>query len=514
MTTTVRYCLLLFIAGGASFLPAQAPPEDSLTRSLELLGELVRADNFEEAQLEAGRLREFLQQQQVFCPAEAVPILSTIYYHNQDKKSALAFLEEALEDARRDRNPKTQARLLEVLVEAYNKWKQAEAASACQQLLLAAREAQAEHQHKAAIDLLHLQIDSLSRLQQREQTEQARYIRLDRASIFLLAGTGTGLLLALLLFNWRNTRRWRKRLARKEMENEFLRSDRFTSTLQTDTHPVPVPSVSPELAAPQEKLFQANTQRPDKTALFIEPNRQIVLYLKSLLSDRFEIETAGSASEGLQVANNLLPDLIVCDAVLNGQTGIEVVRKIKLSERTNHIPIILLTARSGNEGKLDALRAGADAWFSRPVLDNEFDAQVTQLLDARKELHENFTRFLHLYYSENRIEPDDPFLSQAVRIIDQHLSDPDFFADDLARKMQLHKQHLVKKLNALTGKEPTQLIREMRLEKAKALLEKRAGNPQTIAELVGFSSSGTFALAFKEYFGENTLLLHNDSRRY
>ncbi|MBK6931340.1 MAG: helix-turn-helix transcriptional regulator [Saprospirales bacterium] len=73
--------------------------------------------------------------------------------------------------------------------------------------------------------------------------------------------------------------------------------------------------------------------------------------------------------------------------------------------------------------------------------------------------------------------------------------------------MQLHKQLFTKKLFVLTGKTPVQLIREMRLEKAKALLEKRAGTPQAIADLVGFSSTGSFALAFKEYFGENTLLL-------
>ncbi|MCC6459561.1 MAG: helix-turn-helix domain-containing protein, partial [Saprospiraceae bacterium] len=189
------------------------------------------------------------------------------------------------------------------------------------------------------------------------------------------------------------------------------------------------------------------------------------------------------------------------------KTGIEVIRQIKLSERTNHIPVILLSERHGNEGKLDALRAGADAWFSRPVLDDEFDSEVSRLLDARKAKHDTFARFLHLFYSENRIALDDPFLSRTVELIDLHLGDPDFMAEELSKKMQLHKQHYFKKLQTLTGKAPLQLIREMRLEKAKVLLEKRAGTPQAIAELVGFSSSGSFALAFKEYFGENTSLL-------
>jgi len=269
-----------------------------------------------------------------------------------------------------------------------------------------------------------------------------------------------------------------------------------------------------ELIAP---LAQTNTwvtgEKPEQIALIIEPNRQIVLYLKSLLADRFQIETARTPSEGLQMANQLLPDLIVCDAILNGKTGIDVSRQLKLSDKTNHIPIVLLSDHHGNEGKLDALRAGADVWFTRPILDDHFDASIQRLIDGRKSKHALFQRFLHLYFTENRIEIEDPFLAQSVQWIEQNLSDPNFTAEEMARKMQLTKQHYFKKLLVLTGKEPVQLIREMRLEKAKSLLDKRAGTPQAISELVGFSNPGTFALAYKAYFGENTLLLNLEYRK-
>lgn len=98
-------------------------------------------------------------------------------------------------------------------------------------------------------------------------------------------------------------------------------------------------------------------------------------------------------------------------------------------------------------------------------------------------------------------------------MIEENLADPDFMADDIARKLQMTKTHYTKKLKVLTGKEPVQLIREMRLEKAKILLEKRAGTPQVISELVGFANPGTFALAFKDYFGDNTLLLYTTPSR-
>lgn len=503
MRQPIFLSLLLLLAGSVSRLSAQMRT-DSIDQALALIGELKEEDNYEEAQVETENLRDYLQRHQLPYPAEAVPLFSDIYRHNRDKKSAYEFLSEANQSARNHPEPL----LLEALADAFADWKRPENALDCLRRLVAIKDSLAERERRTDIAVLQLQLDSLARMQRAERTEQAGDIRVQYEYLYALGGLIPALFFLVFLFNRRTSRRWRKQLAKRDLEIDFLRSDRFSETLPNY---MPIPDNStPEPAlpySPDRPYHPGNKHRPDKTALIIEPNRQIVLYLKSLLSDRFEVETALSANEGLLAASNHLPDLIVCDAALNGQTGIEVVRQIKLAERTNHIPIILLTERFGNEGKLDALRAGADAWFSRPLLDRELDAQVTLLLDAHKQNHERFARFLHLYFSENRIPLNDPFLSKVVAAIEQNLSDPDFMADDLARKMQLHKQHFFKKLHVLTGKEPVQLLREMRLEKARSLLEIRAGTPQTVAELVGFSSSGTFALAFKEYFGENTSLL-------
>ena len=509
MHRLVRCSLLLLFAGSAVSLPAQ-PNTDSVTTYLGLLNELVQAGNFEQAQLEAQNFRTLLQQQQLPAPPAAIPLLSGIYEHNEDPASALAFLAEVLRGAQRDPDPQSRARTFAELVKAFNAWEQPEQAQACLQLLEAARDSINERDRRITLQAVRLQLDSLTALRRLEIADQGRYYRLERERAFLLGGALLLAFLGLILANLRTAAHWRKRLAKKELENELLRSDRYAATLPNEVFPIEMPG--PVQSPIDQRRFGEKTPA-GKTALLIEPNRQILMYLKSLLSDHFDIETAGTASEGLHMASNHLPDLIVCDAVLNGITGIDVARQIKLSERTSHIPIILLTDRYGNEGKLDALRAGADAWFTRPVLHHVFEEEVRRLLDARKTKHELFARFLHLYYSENRIALDDPFLTRTVQLIDQYLADPDFMAEELARKMQLNKQLYFKKLQVLTGKEPMQLIREMRLEKAKALLEKRAGTPQAIAELVGFSSSGTFALAFKEYFGENTLLLLNDVRR-
>jgi DNA-binding response OmpR family regulator len=506
--------LLGFLAVPSAFSQGAAR-QDSLQGRLRLLQELVQSANYEKAQVEAEELRMFLQRRRQPVPPLAVELISKTYRANKDERSAFRFLSEADLDARRDPNPVTKAALLTVLVREFGRWQMPEAALAAQQMLSVARDSAQARQRRAELRQIALQLDSLQALRREEQAAERRYVRLERDRAFLLAGVGALAFFVLIFANARSQDRWRRRLEQKDLEMDVLRTNlrhirnEGAQMAGESATPAPMAVASAPTARPQGAYWFPGGEKPQQIALVIEPNRQVVLYLKSLLADRFQVETAHTANEGLQLANSLLPDLIVCDAQLNGKTGIDVVRQCKLSERTNHIPIILLSDKTGNDGRLDALRAGADHWFTRPVLDEEFDAQVLRLLDGHKARHQEFARYLHLFFTDHRPALDNPFLQRTVQEIEQHLGNPDFTAEDIARRMQMSKAHFSKKLRVLTGKEPIQLIREMRLEKAKVLLEKRAGMPQAIAEMVGFSSPGTFALAFKDYFGENTLLLHS-----
>lgn len=493
--------VLLNIPGA---LAQQDAVTDTLENHLKLLAQLKQAGNFEQAQVAAEEFRAFLRRHRLPPPAPGVSILSDIYEANDDERSAFHFLAESELAARQSANLTEKVKLLEVLVREMDQWKMTQQALSAQKLLAATQDSLDKRQVLLERQVLLTQLDSLAALRQREQQARDEFLPLRREYAYLAGGLVLLLLLLMITSINRTREHWRKLLERKELEMDILRAN------MRHNMPAPVETPAETLAEPEEQelpYWLPGGQKPRQLALVIEPNRQVVLYLKSLLANSFQVETAFTATEGLQMAGNLLPDLIICDAVLNGKTGIDVIRQIKLAERTNHIPIILLSEKHGNEGKLDALRAGADAWFSRPVLDDEFDEQVKRLMDSRKQQHDQFARYLHLYYTESPIPVNDPFLLQTVRLIDQQLANPDFTGETIARQIQLSKNHFFKKLHVLTGKEPGQLIREMRLEKAKVLLEKRAGTPQAIAELVGFSSPGSFALAFKEYFGENTLLL-------
>mgnify|MGYP001203512903 CR=1 FL=1 len=514
--TRLTFLLALLCVGEAAYCQNKAAVDTFNTR-LTLLTQLSQSANYEQAQVEAEGLRAFLKRHQMPITPKALTLISGIYKANSDDRSATRLLSDAELDARKDPNPVTKAALLNTLVDECRRWDLPDQALTCQQMLTIAQDSIAVRKRRAETLGMQQKMDSIETLRQQELAEQSKFFHLEKDKALMIGGVGALIFLALLFSNFRMNDRWRKLLEKKELEWDMLRTNiqreaeenAITQAVEAaesaQTGVVATPPPDPYM------LYQG--PKPEQICLLIEPNRQVVLYMKSLLSDRFQIETAATPNEGLQMANELLPDLVVCDAILNGRTGIEIARQIKLSERTNHIPVVLLTDKFGNDGKLDALRAGAEAWFTRPVIDDEFDASVQRLLDARKVKHEQFNRFLQLYFTDARTQLDDPFLIRSVQMIEQNLADPDFMADDIARKLQLTKTHYVKKLKVLTGKEPVQLIREMRLEKAKTLLEKCAGPPQAISELVGFTSPGTFSLAFKEYFGENTLLLHMPPRQ-
>lgn len=528
---------ILFIA---LLLLAYVPPmraqgtsaRDSFAQRQMLLEQFLQANNYEKAALEAEALLDLSKRFTLPYTPKWVALVSSAYFANKNERAAARFLAEADLAARRDLNLTTRKPLLDVLAAEYRRWKMEEQALICQSLALVAQDSMLARQRRGQTLALQHQVDSLAQLLQTAHSGAVgneTHFKIEKQRAYALALALGLLLLALLFAHYRNTEQWRGILVKKELEFELIKANiqqiaeekavrdavnavEALQTQQQPPKPAPANTPPPALAASpnQRASFGAYpAEPPELVALVIEPNRQIVLYLKSLLSDRFQVETAQTPAEGLQLASQLLPDLVVCDAILNGTTGIEVARKIKLSERTNHVPVVLLTDKFGNEGKLDALRAGADAWFTRPVLDDEFDVSVKRLLDGRKTLHERFARFMQLYFTDARIPADNPFLGQTVQLIEQNLADPNYMADDIARRMQMTKPHFSKKLKVLTGKEPVQLIRELRLEKAKILLEKRAGTPQAISELVGFANPGTFSLAFKEYFGENTSLLYS-----
>ncbi len=524
--SVMRLILLfsLFLGFGSGVSAQNSQVQDSLDAKISLLKQLVAAQNFERAQFEAEDFRWFLRREKIIVPHAAVPLLSGIYFENGDKKSVESFFAETELAARRHRDIDQKSILLKTLILAYEKWEMPEKALAAQRQLSVAQDSLASRKVTLETIRWRRQIDSLTALRKLEQAKRDEYIEIEKPKAKMLGAIGIGLAFLILLGFILMYRNGRRKLAEKEEEAEFLRSERFLGKMEakTETAQNYVPPVAEKMENTTTNLVVAEKSVPKefvphrpgevwatplKTALVIEPNRKITLYLKTLLADEFEVHTTYTPYEGLQMAAELLPDLIVCDAILNGKTGIEVIREIKFDQRTSHIPVLMLTNKVGNEAKLDAMGAGADLYFPRPILDTELDAQIHLLMGVRKAKQVEFSRTLHLYFTDHRVPAGEPFLEKTMAYISSHLHEPDFTPDELSKKMQLTKFHFQKKLFVLTGREAIQLIREMRMEKAKIMLERQLAPLNKIAELVGYTNTGTFSMNFKEYFGDNTVLM-------
>ncbi len=492
---------------------------DTLQTKQKLLRELVLEQNYEDAQVESGELRAFIKRNFVFMPSATLGLISSIYLRNKDRSSALSMLAEAEQDVQRDKNYDTKAALLAAIVKEHDRWGNEERAAICRQMLQTTQDTLAARQLSQKTRHYEQTIDSLRTALNTATATKENTITLDRYKALALVGIGAFVLLALVVAQLNNNNRWRRKLENRELEFELSHvnpndlpppndpQSTFSSEPNTSTEVIKTGNSSLSAYDMSRRDYFSLYEKEPQVALVIEPNRQIALYVRSLLSSNFEVITADTAAEALKVAHESMPDLIVCDAHLNGQEGIDIVRQIKLSERTNHIPVVLLSKHYGNDGRLDALRAGADAWFTRPMQSDEFNITVKHLIDSQKTKHDDFQRLLQLYFTDDRPPIPNRFIADIITYIEADIANIDLMPDEIARKMQMSNPLFVRKLRALTGKEPGQLIRELRLEKSKFLLEKRAGTPQAISAMVGFPNPGNFSMAFKDYFGENTLLL-------
>lgn len=189
--------------------------------------------------------------------------------------------------------------------------------------------------------------------------------------------------------------------------------------------------------------------------------------------------------------------------------GFQLCAELKGDRRTSHIPIILLTAKTAMEDKIQALDTGADAYIAKPFEAAELKARIKNLLEQRKRIHEHFRKFGFVELEKSCIPSvDQKFLQKASDAITRHIPDASFGVEQLARELAVSRSLLHKKLVALVGEPPGELIRRFRLNKAAKLIEQRSGNVAEVAFEVGFNDPSYFAACFKKQFGVSPSQYH------
>jgi signal transduction histidine kinase/ligand-binding sensor domain-containing protein/DNA-binding response OmpR family regulator len=250
--------------------------------------------------------------------------------------------------------------------------------------------------------------------------------------------------------------------------------------------------------------INAATLNEDKTIiLIVEDNYDMRAYIKESLDENYVIEEAVNGEQGIRKALKIIPDLIISDMMMPKMDGNEMTKFLKNDEKTSHIPIIILTARSGQENKLEGLQTGADDYLTKPFDIKELQIRIENLISIRKKLQQKFSGIESkpLKITEKKLSSiDEKFMIKVKEIIEKHISEEEFKMDEFSEELGMSRMQVHRKLKALTGKSATLYIRYVKLLKAKKMLENREGTISEIAYSLGFGSPTYFTKCFKEEF--------------
>ncbi|MGI4871134.1 MAG: ATP-binding protein [Janthinobacterium lividum] len=267
--------------------------------------------------------------------------------------------------------------------------------------------------------------------------------------------------------------------------------------------PTEVPANEPANLAPV--LPAAPDLAPSSPAapllLVIEDNADVRVYLRTMLAAEYQLLEAENGAAGLALAVERLPDLVLTDAMMPRLDGYGVCRALKQDERTSHIPLVLLTAKTDLPSKLQGLATGADAYLTKPFLRVELLAQLRNLLRGRQQLQEAYRRGVAGPPSPGPPSMEQAFLGKVQQVVERFLDDETLNVEILSRELGLSRTQLHRKLKALTDQAPGDFIRLVRLQRAHELLASGAATVAEVAYQVGYSNPANFSTSFSRHFG-------------
>ncbi len=262
----------------------------------------------------------------------------------------------------------------------------------------------------------------------------------------------------------------------------------YTEELRLESMPLP------ELASVE--------QAKEHTILIVEDHADLRNFITAKLSPAYEIIEADNSQTALQQAFDTIPDLIICDVVIPGKDGIALTNILKSDIRTSHIPVILLTAKTGVEEQIEGMKKKADCYITKPFNVHYLEETVSSLIANRSMLKEHYTGELPANLKTQVISKDDKkFTTGFTALVEANLSNEHFDVEEICRSMGISRVQLYRKVKALLDVNVNEYILQKRLQKAKYLLKQETGPIGEVAYKVGFSSPAYFSTVFKSRFG-------------
>ena len=250
-----------------------------------------------------------------------------------------------------------------------------------------------------------------------------------------------------------------------------------------------------------ENLKQEESQ--DKpVVLIVEDNLDLIDFIEEILEGQYFILKAENGQVGEEIAMEKIPDVIISDVMMPKKNGYELCHALKTNEKTNHIPVVMLTAKGEQEHKMEGLQQGANAYLTKPFDDDELVITLKNLIESRDNLWQHFKSMDMFLVNEMDIHSlEDKFLQEVFQIIKENMDNENFKVDDIANKVGFSRSQLHRKLKALLDKSANQLIVEIRMNEAYRLLKNKADTVSQVAYSVGYSNLSYFTKRFKEKFG-------------
>ncbi|MBQ1758166.1 MAG: response regulator, partial [Prevotella sp.] len=272
--------------------------------------------------------------------------------------------------------------------------------------------------------------------------------------------------------------------------------------------------VTKEISTESAPNILETEQPQDTSVLIVDDNNDIREYLRTILQDKYQVFEAEDGQKGLALAQEQVPDIIISDVMMPVMNGLEFCQNIKMNEITSHIPVILLTARALNSHQIEGYKSGADAYITKPFQPDLLLARIGNLLrnrhllkdlwgtssNATKKEDKTATTENTLLSSEGTRE--NAFISRFKKVVEERMTDSELSVETIGSELGLSRVQLYRKVKALTGSSPVDLLRKARLNKAQQLLQATDLSVSEIAYQVGFTSPSYFTKCYKDEYGK------------
>lgn len=285
--------------------------------------------------------------------------------------------------------------------------------------------------------------------------------------------------------------------------NDYLKKEEMQTEASEDSLATLVqPALQDFVEEVREEPLQGAASMFRYKLLVVEDDKEIRKYLREILGREYRVLEAEDGLQGLELVIKELPDCVITDVMMPEMDGIELCKKIKTNEKTCHIPVILLTAKTAIEQRIEGLEVGADSYIPKPFNVTHLRTRVRKLIELRRSIKEKYEGKHELREEDIKIKSvDEKMLEKIDQIIKEQISDPNLSVETLSRQIGVSRSQLQRKFKQLTNQNPSDYLKTARLRYAASLLVTKNLSISEVAYEAGFSSLSHFSNSFRDFYG-------------